>query len=594
MEIKHSESTELKKIIKMNKSINDKNSLEIVSEKSLNDSINDHSKTPENDKETYLQNRGVTKIERVRLYVSENRRGKVLAYAFGFSILSLLSTLEIATSIISAVCKPILGKFSDVTSRPLTYAFVLMLYAIGFTVVASSSTISAYVIGSVFIAVGSSGLDFLNSVIVGDLTPLKWRGFANGVLSTPYIFTVWFSGLIVQGILDHNWRWGYGMFAIIMPVVLVPAILILVYLESSAKKSFKRSSKKKVQTLKVSTKSTKIKNIYQAILEVDAFGLILLGFGWSLLLLPFSLVNYAKDGWRNPSMIAMMVVGGVILIIYALYELYLAPYPSCPRRILFNKTFMMAIIIDFFYYFAGYIQSLYQTSYTYIIKDWSYRNWSYFSNIMTVSLCFFGLFAGVIQRITHRYKYLQIIGLAIKIVGYGILIRSGVGTTNTVALAFSEVLIGMGGSFSVVGSSVSAQASVPHEDLATVTSMLSLWTQIGGAIGSAIAAPIYSKKVSKYLREFMPSNVTDATITSLYSNTNLIRKYPMDSDIRKAAVKAYSKSMFYLYAPSIGISFIPLIAAFFQTNYFLGDQQNAFEEEIKEKKKDYSNEQELI
>ncbi|EPY52325.1 siderophore-iron transporter Str3 [Schizosaccharomyces cryophilus OY26] len=573
------------------------------------------------DKETYFQKRGVIKIEETRKYINRSKKGKLLAYTFGFSILvcawayaiqssttssyqvyatssfnrqSLVSTLEIATSVISAVCKPILGKISDVTSRPLTYAFVLMLYAIGFTVIASSKTISAYVIGTVFVAIGGSGLDFLNSVIVGDLTPLKWRGFATSILSTPFIFTVWFSGLIVQGILDHNWRWGYGMFAIIMPVVLVPAIVILSYLERSAVAEFK-SKKEECPTENI-TKSSKLRNVYQALLEVDVFGLILLGFGFSLLLLPFSLVSYAKNGWRNPSMIAMIIVGGIILIIFGLYELFLAPYPLCPRRILFNKTFMMAVVIDFFYYFGGYIQSLYQNTYIWIIKDWSYRDLSYFSNIMTVALCLFGLLAGVIHRSTHRYKFLQIIGLAIKIVGYAILVRPGRATTNTVSLAFSEALIGLGGSFSVVGTSVASQASVPHQDLATVISTLNLWTQIGGAIGSAIAAPIYSSKVPKYLREYMPSNVTQANITSFYSNTDLIREYPMNSDIRQGAINAYSKSMFYLYAPALGISFISFIAAFFQTNYFLGNQQNAVEdsEEPDERRRDHKIEQLLV
>lgn len=32
---------------------------------------------------------------------------------------------------------------------------------------------------------------------------------------------------------------------------------------------------------------------------IDAFGLILLGTGWSLLLLPFTLYTTAENGWKN-------------------------------------------------------------------------------------------------------------------------------------------------------------------------------------------------------------------------------------------------------------------------------------------------------
>lgn len=48
-------------------------------------------------------------------------------------------------------------------------------------------------------------------------------------MSTPFIVNTWFAGLIVQDFKDSNWRWGYGMIAIIMPVILSPGILVLQY-----------------------------------------------------------------------------------------------------------------------------------------------------------------------------------------------------------------------------------------------------------------------------------------------------------------------------------------------------------------------------
>ena len=59
-------------------------------------------------------------------------------------------------------------------------------------------------------------------------------------------------------------------------------------------------------------------------------------------------------------------------------------------------------------------------------------------------------------------------------------------------LVWTQILIGMGGAFSVVGSRVASQASVPHQDLATVIALLSLWTQLGSAIGGAIAAGVWT------------------------------------------------------------------------------------------------------
>lgn len=52
-------------------------------------------------------------------------------------------------------------------------------------------------------------------------------------------------------------------------------------------------------------------------------------------------------------------------------------------------------------------------------------------------------------------------------------------------LAWSQILISMGGAFSVIGSQVAVQAAVPHADMASSMANLALWTQLGSAVGSA-------------------------------------------------------------------------------------------------------------
>lgn len=54
---------------------------------------------------------------------------------------------------------------------------------------------------------------------------------------------------------------------------------------------------------KSKTKKEELYNILsiikQGLIEVDALGLLLLGFGFALLLLPFSLAGSADNGWRT-------------------------------------------------------------------------------------------------------------------------------------------------------------------------------------------------------------------------------------------------------------------------------------------------------
>lgn len=43
------------------------------------------------------------------------------------------------------------------------------------------------------------------------------------------------------------------------------------------------------------------------------------------------------------------------------------------------------------------------------------KDYTYIMNILTVGLCLFSVLAGLVQRYTHRFKYLQLSGLAIRI-----------------------------------------------------------------------------------------------------------------------------------------------------------------------------------
>jgi hypothetical protein len=176
----------------------------------------------------------------------------------------------------------------------------------------------------------------------------------------------------------------------------------------------------KVELIAQVEEKTLRQKVVQTLEEVDLVGLILLGFGWSLvstflpiltgdrvlqltslfqLLLPFSLYGGAKGGFHNQSLIAMIAVGAVCLLAYPVYEWKFAKYPSMPKRILYNRSFNTAVLINVVYFIvswvkpnrhlrthelttlcfspqAAYLQVLYLSSYVYIVTDITPRNWN--------------------------------------------------------------------------------------------------------------------------------------------------------------------------------------------------------------------------
>ncbi|GAA5821539.1 hypothetical protein JCM3770_000861 [Rhodotorula araucariae] len=513
-----------------------------------------------------------------------------------------ISATNIATGIISSVCTPFLAKIADVFSRPWLLVVAMISYVVGFIIILKSPTLAAYVVGQVFASIGGAGLSLMASILAADLCPLQWRGLAQGILSSPYIVVPWYTSYIVSALsTEDGWRWGYGMYAIIFPVVMLPGIFFLFWLQHKSRKMglvTVASAGDAIKEAKLAAEqngervaqpgfnnrmpAVKPKmglgaRIWLAWQELDGFGLILLGFGWALLLLPFSLKSSAKGGYNNPSLIAMFVLGPVFLAAYAIYEWKWARFPSSPIRLIKNRTFMTAVLIDFIYMLAGYMQLNYLASYVYVVTDYSAKEWNYYNNTLSVALCFGGVVAGVIQRITHRYKFLQLIGLSLKIIGYGLLVNKN-GVHDTARLVLSQVFTGIGGSFSVVGSQVGSQASVPHQDVALAIALLGLWSAVGAGIGEAVAAAVWNGHMPGNLRSHIPVSVAnDTEIATLFSSITAIKAYDYDSPLRQGAIKAYEATVFPLWAGALGLSFIALIAACFQSNFYLGEAQNAWD-----------------
>lgn len=87
---------------------------------------------------------------------------------------------------------------------------------------------------------------------------------------------------------------------------------------------------------------------------------------------------------------------------------------------------------------------------------------------------------------------------------------------------------------------VASQESVPHQDVALVISLLSLWSKIGSAIGSAIVAVIWSDQMPKHL----PATATEKDVEKLFGSLTSIRKlYYFDDPKRVGAILAYRRAL---------------------------------------------------
>jgi hypothetical protein len=128
--------------------------------------------------------------------------------------------------------------------------------------------------------------------------------------------------------------------------------------------------------------------------------------------------------------------------------------------------------------------------------------------------------------------------------------------------------------FSVVGARVGAQASVPHEDLASVIALLSLWSTLGSAVGGAVAASMWTADMPDNIALYLP-DVSPQIRAKLYGSITAITAYDFDDPIRQGIIKAYAKTSGPIAICALCLAAVPLLATFFMPDFYLGEQQNA-------------------
>jgi MFS family permease len=239
-----------------------------------------------------------------------------------------------------------MGKIADVFGRLESFSISILLYTVGYIQQASSHNVRTYASAQIFYSAGNQGLQILQQIFVADTTDLLNRALFSTLFDVPFLWTVWAGPEVGQSILDNStWRWGYGIWAIILPVVFIPLAVVLFLNQRRAKKS----GLVVPSPLRGQTAFQVLKNLW---FDLDFFGLCLLAAGISLILLPLTLAPGAKGEWSNPSMIAMLVVGGVCLIIFIPWEnsKKLAPKAFFPPDLFKDRTVVVGTLIAFFYF----------------------------------------------------------------------------------------------------------------------------------------------------------------------------------------------------------------------------------------------------
>lgn len=146
----------------------------------------------------------------------------------GFEEHSLLTVIYIVSSSMSAAVYIPVAKMLDVWGRAEGFLIMACLATLGLILNATVTNLPTFCAAQVFYSIGFSGMTYCVDVITADTSSLKHRGLAFAFTSSPYMITAFAGPKAAEGFYENiNWRWGFGTFAIILPLVAAPLFFIL-------------------------------------------------------------------------------------------------------------------------------------------------------------------------------------------------------------------------------------------------------------------------------------------------------------------------------------------------------------------------------
>ncbi|KAJ6143152.1 hypothetical protein N7471_002605 [Penicillium samsonianum] len=458
-----------------------------------------------------------------------------------FMLHSLTAATSIMANIIGGLSKIPLAKILDSWGRPQGMSLMLIIWVVGFIMMAACDNVQTYAAAQVFSSVGSQGVSYCLTVFISDTSALKNRALMLSFATSPYIITTWIGGPISQSVLKGpGWRWGFGIFTIIVPVVVAPLCLLFFWNQQKAKK---------MGLLAPSRGSLTLSTVKQYCIEVDLIGIILLAGGMALFLLPFSLWSYQKDQWRSAMIICMIIFGGLLLIAFAIYERFWAPVTFIPFNLLMDRTVFFGGLMFIFEFFNSMVWGSYFSSMLQVVWGLDVTEASYVSAIYRVGSCLFCLLVGFLIRWTGRFKWLAVyFSFPLMILGVGLMIKFRQPDAGIGYICMTQIFVAFAGGTTVICGELAMMAPSDHQHIAVILAMLNLFGSIGSAIGSTVSAAIWTSEFPKALAKYVPAEVSVATV---YSDITAQLSYEWGSPARNAIAHAYGDAQRYMLITSV-------------------------------------------
>jgi len=371
------------------------------------------------------------------------------------------------------------GRLGDMYGHKKIYIVGFAIFTIGSALCALSHAIIMLIIFRAVQALGAGMLMAMGPAIVTDVAPPDQRGKALGAIAVA-VSVALTAGPVLGGFLTTNFGW-QSIFFINIPV----GILGICW----AHKVIPSAKDCEVQSFDIAGAAV----VFTALLS---------------LLLPLSYTG--EYGWGNPYIIAA-IVSGILLLLLFIYIEKKAEYPMMDLRLFRSRLFTMSNVSALINYMSQFSVTLLMPFYLQQIKGLSPSEAGFMLIPMPVTTM---IIAPVSGALSDRFDSRYISSAGMGLISLGIFLLSGLSyDTPKEYIIISLITIGLGSGLFQTPNSSAVMGCVQGNRRGIASGILATMRNMGMVLGIAVSGALFSSRMG-YLKSVLASE-TDSFIGAL-------------------------------------------------------------------------------
>src|SRR5213594_767782 len=375
----------------------------------------------------------------------------------------------------ATISGPIYGKISDLFGRRPVLLFAVVVFLVGSALSGFSHEMWQLVAFRALQGLGAGALFPVALAVIGDLFDAaergKYQGFVGAVFGLSSLVGPAIGGIITDTV---GWHW---VFFVNLPIGAVVFAVIWRALPRG----------------RPSAEAPRIDYLGATVL-VAALVPILVG-----------LTNKQSASWGDPSVGGLIALGLVIAAVFVWIESR-AIDPIVPLELFRNRSFTISVIAMFVASMAFFAPIVFLPRWFQVVGGSSATQSGYQLLALLGGLIISAMGSGQIVARTGRYKLLALVAAAT--LGVGLFLLSNLRADTPLPILFAWMFItglGVGPMFSIF--TLVVQGAVAPRQIGTATSSLTLFQQLGGSVGLAIAGTVFGSRPAEELPVQLASSV---------------------------------------------------------------------------------------